>query len=68
MASQRRTGFDLRTLPENIVVDYGAPAPGSSNPMPADVREAYEERIRASSEALAAGARLAQHLFVGGTS
>jgi hypothetical protein len=55
-----------RRLPGNLHVDFGAPAPGSSNPMPADVRNEYERRIRASSEALAAGARRAGRLFIGG--
>lgn len=56
-----------KKLPENVRVDFGAPAPGTSNPMPAAVRRAYEERIRASAEAQAAGARLAGRLFVGGS-
>lgn len=50
---------------DDLRVDFGAPAPGSSNPMPAEVREAYEDRIRASVEAQAAGARLAAFLFIG---
>lgn len=53
-------------LPGNLHVDFGAPAPGSSNPMPAEVRRAYEERILGSIEAQAAGARIARTLFVGG--
>jgi hypothetical protein len=55
-----------RRLPGKLRVDYGAPAPGSSNPMPAEVRAAYERRIAASAEALADGARLAGRLFIGG--
>lgn len=53
-------------LPENDVrVDFGAPAPGSSNPMPAEVAHAYEERILCSAEAQVVGAERALQLFVG---
>jgi hypothetical protein len=53
-------------LPENDVrVDFGKPAPGSSNPMPADVVLAYEERIQNSAEAQVAGAEKALKLFIG---
>lgn len=38
-----------RRLPEDLTVDFGAPAPGSSQPMPEQVRRAYEERIEASA-------------------
>jgi hypothetical protein len=40
--------------PDDLRVDFGfgSPAPGTSNPMPADARQAYEDRIRASAEAL----------------
>jgi hypothetical protein len=55
----------MRRLPErNLRVDFGSPAPGSSQPMPAEVRRAYEERILASVQALADGARRAGQLFV----
>ena len=50
-------GGDLR-------VDFGAPAPGSSKPMPSERREAYVDRIRHSVEAQAAGAEKASQLFV----
>jgi hypothetical protein len=56
-----------RRLPGNLRVDFGSPAPGTSNPMPDGVREAYRQRILASSRALADGARLAGSLFVGGS-
>jgi len=56
---------EAKRLPDDLRVDFGAPAPGSSNPMPPEVREAYEERIRASAKAQAAGARLAGRLFIG---
>lgn len=53
-------------LPENDVrVDFGTPAPGSSNPMPAEVARAYEERIENSAEAQVAGAEKALKLFIG---
>lgn len=53
-------------LPENDVqVDFGVPAPGTSNPMPAEVTRAYEERILSSVEAQVAGAQRALELFVG---
>lgn len=56
-------------LPDDDVrVDFGAPAPGSSHPMPDEVRRAYEERILASVEAQADGARRARWLFCGAAS
>lgn len=58
-------GEKLRLPDRNLRVDYGEVRPGSSHPMPAETRAAYEERIRRSVEALAAGARLAGRLFVG---
>lgn len=50
---------------DDLRVDFGKKAVGSANPMPAEVRRGYEERILASVEAQAAGVRLARHLFVG---
>lgn len=52
-------------LPENVRVDFGAPAPGSSNPMPAEVASAYEDRVLRSVEAQAAGVEQAARLFIG---
>jgi hypothetical protein len=53
-------------LPENdLHVDFGEPAPGSSNPMPVEVTLAYEQRILCSVEAQVAGAQRGLHLFVG---
>jgi hypothetical protein len=43
--------------PDDLLVDFGKSQPGSSNPMPAAARERYKERIRASIETQAAGAR-----------
>jgi len=52
-------------LPEHdLTVDFGAPAPGSSNPMPANQRRAYEERIRRAVEVQAAGAERASQIFI----
>lgn len=56
---------ESRHLPDDdLRVDFGAPAPGSSNPMPAEVRDAYEDRIRCSVEAQAAGGRRARELWI----
>ena len=53
-------------LPENDVrVDFGTLAPGSSNPMPAEAALAYEDRILCSAEAQVAGAERAVQLFIG---
>jgi hypothetical protein len=49
---------------DDLRVDFGAPAPGSSHPMPAAVRNAYEQRILSSVEAQAAGAQRALQLFI----
>ena len=54
-----------KRLPVNLHVDYGKPCPGSSNPMPPEVRKQYEERILASTKAQADGMRLAGTLFIG---
>ena len=32
-------------IPDDLSVDFGAPAPGSSNPMPPEVVREYEERL-----------------------
>jgi hypothetical protein len=59
------TPEDHGRLPDDdFRVDFGAPAPGSANPMPDEVCAAYQARIEASVEAQAAGARLAARLFV----
>jgi hypothetical protein len=53
------------SLPElGLRVDYGAPAPGSSKPMPDRRRATYVSRIRNSVEAQAAGAEKASQLFI----
>lgn len=53
-------------LPENDVhVDFGSPSPGSSNPMPAEIALAYEDRILCSAQAQIAGAERAVQLFIG---
>jgi hypothetical protein len=65
-SSQSSSQSERKLPPDDLHVDYGAPAPGTSNPMPVEVRDAYEDRIRWSIEAQAAGARRAAHLFVGG--
>lgn len=57
-----------KRLPENVRVDFGKLCPGTSNPMPPAARRAYEDRIRASTEAQAEGSRLAAQLFVGAES
>lgn len=49
---------------DDLRVDFGAPAPGSSHPMPAEVTRAYEDRILWSVEAQAAGAQRALQLFI----
>lgn len=57
---------DIPRFPDDdLKVDFGQPAPGSSNPMPIEVRAAYEERILASAKAQMDGAKLARELFVG---
>ena len=48
----------------DLEVDFGAPAPGSSNPMPESRRDAYQSRIKSSVEAQAAGAEKASQLFI----
>jgi hypothetical protein len=50
--------------PGDLKVDYGSQQPGSSNPMPAEQREAYQSRIRNVVEAQAAGAQKAAKLFI----
>jgi hypothetical protein len=53
------------SLPEvDLHVDFGVPAPGSSNPMPPDRRDRYESRIRNAVDAQAAGAEKASQLFI----
>jgi hypothetical protein len=47
-----------------VVVDFGSPAPGSSNPMPENRRDAYLDRIKNSVETQAAGAAKAYKLFI----
>lgn len=59
------SGPESRFPPDDLRVDFGAPSPGSSNPMPDEIRAAYEARILASIEAQAQGARLARQLWVG---
>jgi hypothetical protein len=52
-------------LPQpDLAVDFGKPEPGSANPMPEDRREKYEQRIRSSLDAQAAGAAKASKLFI----
>jgi hypothetical protein len=52
-------------LPDaDVRADFGAPAPGTSNPMPAARRSMYESRIRDSVDAQAAGAEKAFKLFI----
>lgn len=48
---------DSRLPDADLRVDFGQPAPGSSNPMPPEVRAAYEERIRSGAE----GSAFVQH-------
>jgi hypothetical protein len=48
----------------DLAVDFGQPAPGSSNPMSDSRRLSYENRIKNSVEAQAAGAEKASHLFI----
>jgi hypothetical protein len=48
----------------DLEVDFGRPAPGSSNPMSDSRRETYENRIKNSVDAQAAGAEKASHLFI----
>ena len=55
---------DPRLPARDLQVDFGQPAPGSSNPMPADRRTQYETRIRNSVDAQAAGAEKASQLFI----
>jgi hypothetical protein len=56
---------DPTRLPNaDLEVDFGSPAPGSSEPMPDDRRAAYESRIRNSLDAQAAGAEKASKLFI----
>lgn len=53
------------SLPDqDLQVDFGSPAPGFSEPMPDDRRAAYEDRIRNSLDAQAAGAEKASKLFI----
>jgi hypothetical protein len=53
-----------RLPPADLRVDFGERCTGSSNPMPPEVRAAYEDRILAS-KAQSDGGRLAGTLFVG---
>lgn len=48
----------------DLQVNFGAPAPGSANPMPIGRRNEYEARIRKSIDAQAAGAEKASQLFI----
>jgi hypothetical protein len=48
----------------DLEVDFGAPAPGSADPMPEGRRDTYQNRIKSSVEAQAAGAEKASQLFV----
>jgi hypothetical protein len=54
-----------RLPPADLRVDFGERCTGSSNPMPPEVRAAYEDRILASAKAQSDGGRLAGTLFVG---
>jgi hypothetical protein len=54
-----------RLPPADLRVDFGERCTGSSNPMPPEVRAAYEDRILASARAQSDGGRLAGTLFVG---
>lgn len=59
------TNTPAPSLPEpDLQVDFGRPAPGSSDPMSDSRREAYDNRIKNSVEAQAAGAEKASHLFI----
>jgi hypothetical protein len=59
------TTAPTRELPDlELTVDFGAPAPGSDNPMSAERRGDYENRIRQSVETQAAGAEKASQIFV----
>lgn len=55
----------IARLPKDVKIDFGSPAPGSSNPMPEEIRRGYQERIEASVQAQMDGARLARMLFIG---
>jgi hypothetical protein len=53
------------SLPDaDLEVDFGAPAPGSADPMPESRRDTYQNRIKSSVEAQAAGAEKASQLFI----
>jgi hypothetical protein len=63
--TQTSTAAPAPSLPDpDLRVDFGAPAPGSTNPMPIGRRNAYEARIRNSVDAQAAGAEKASQLFI----
>lgn len=49
---------------DEMKVDFGVPEPGYSRPMPNDRREQYENRIRNSLDAQAAGAERASKIFI----
>lgn len=50
-------------LPDSsVAVDFGEQRPGSSNPMPPEVRAVYQERIEASVKLQEQGARKAREL------
>jgi hypothetical protein len=50
--------------PAGLAVDYGTTRPGSSNPMPEERRELYQQRIRSVVKAQASGAKRAAKLFI----
>jgi hypothetical protein len=63
--TQTATEVTVPKLPDpDLQVDFGFPAPGSSNPMPIERRTEYEDRIRRSVDAQAAGAERASELFI----
>lgn len=71
MSNRTKTNTDavpeaaIPVLPDrDLRVDFGVPAPGSANPMPAKKRRAYEQRIRRAVELQAAGAERAAQVFI----
>ncbi len=68
MNAENEIATDAPTVPNlpdgDLCVDFGEPAPGSSNPMPVARRTTYQSRIRNSVEAQAAGAEKASQLFI----
>lgn len=61
---QEHESSALRLPDEDILVDFGSPVSGFSEPMPEDRRAEYESRIRNSLDAQAAGAEKASKLFI----